>query len=80
MTMTTTDAWVGGALRRVTNAVAIEQLHGTQSSALKTLTRTNVEDAIREALSFGFSLDSVADAASMTATEVAVIGKGPITA
>ena len=38
MTMTTTDAWVGGALRRVTNAVAIEQLHGTQSSALKTLT------------------------------------------
>ena len=78
MTMTSTDAWVGGALRRVSNAVTIEQLHGPQSFALKTVTRTNVEDAIREALGFGFSRDAVADAASMTVTEVDAIGKGPV--
>lgn len=76
MTMTSTDAWVGGALRRVTNAVAIAELHGARSPELETLTRQSIEEAIQHALGHGFSVEAVAGAASMTVEQVAEIADG----
>ena len=73
MTMTSTDAWVGGALRRVTNAVAIAELHGARSPELESLTRDNIEQAIQQALGHGFAVAAVADAASMSVEDVNAI-------
>ena len=70
MSMTTTDTWVGGALRRVTNAVAIAELHGGRSDELATITNASIEQAIQQALNYGFSAEAVATAAAMDAEEV----------
>ena len=76
MAMTSDEAWVGGALRRVTNAVTIVELHGGRSPELEVSTRENLEHAIVQALSYGFSVEAVATAASMTPDEVAAIADG----
>ena len=70
MAMTSIDTWVGGALRRVSNAVAIAELHGDSSPELGPLTRENVEQAIQQALSYGFSVEAIADAAEMDVADV----------
>lgn len=76
MTMTTsTDAWVGGALRRVANAVTIAELYGGRSEELSALTQVSVNEAIQQALGHGFSQDAVAEAAGMTAEEVFAIAE-----
>ena len=54
MSMTSTDAWIGGALRRVTNAVTIRELHGGQSNELDEVTQVSLVEAIQQAL--GLSL------------------------
>jgi len=74
MAMTSsTDAWIGGALRRVANAVTIAELHGHRSEALSELTQVNVDEAIQQALGHGFSRAAVAEAARMTIEEVSAI-------
>lgn len=76
MTMTTsTDAWVGSALRRVANAVTIAELHGDRSEELAVLTQVNLHESIQQALGHGFSQDAVAAAAGMTTEEVLAISK-----
>lgn len=76
MFMTSTEAWVGGALRRVKNAVTIVELHGERSTDLEVATRTHLEESIRQALRFGFSVEAVAAAASMTRDEVTAVADG----
>jgi len=71
--MASTDAWIGGALRRVTNAVAIAELHGARSPELDSVTRDNIEEAIHHALGYGFAVEAVASAASMTPEQVSEI-------
>ena len=76
MSMTSTDAWIGGALRRVTNAVTIAERHGGRSSDLQESTQANLAEAIREALRHGFSSEAVSAAAKLTQEEVAAIADG----
>ena len=76
MSMTSTDAWIGGALRRVTNAVTIRELHGGQSSELDEVTQVSLVEAIQQALGHGFSLQAVADAAGMTTEEASSLADG----
>ena len=74
MTMTTsTDAWIGGAPRRVTNAVTIAELHSGRSEETSALSQVSVNEAIQQALGHGFSQDAVAEAAGMTTEEVFAI-------
>ena len=70
MAMNSIDTWVGGALRRVRNAVAIAELHGDRSPELGPLTRENVEQSIQQALSYGFSVEAIADAAEMDVADI----------
>ncbi|RZV42380.1 MAG: hypothetical protein EX269_14965 [Acidimicrobiales bacterium] len=74
--MTSTDAWIGSALRRVRNAVTIVELHGDRSVELGELTQFNLSDTIQQALGHGFSMEAVAEAAAMTVEQVAAIADG----
>jgi len=71
-----TDAWVGGALRRVTNAVTIAEAHGSRSAELESLTKRNLAQTIQQALNYGYSIEAVADSASLTIEEVATFADG----
>ena len=73
MAMTSTDAWIGGALRRVANAVTIAELHGGRSDETAALTLLHMAETIQQALGHGFSNEAVAEAASMTVEEVIAI-------
>lgn len=76
MIMTSAETWVGGALRRVANAVTIAELHGSRTLELESLTKENLEQTIQQALSYGFSEEAVAEAAKMTENEVALFADG----
>ena len=76
MIMTSTETWVGGALRRVANAVTIAELHGSRNLELELMTKANLEQAIQHAVSYGFSVEAVAEAAKMTEDEVLRIADG----
>ena len=74
--MTSTDAWVGGALRRVTNAVKIAELHGGRSDELAEITQECVDQTVRHALSYGYSVEAVAAAAGLDTAEVELVAGG----
>ena len=76
MSITHTDAWVGGALRRVTNAAAIAELHGGRSHELGTLAQASLTEAVQHALGHGFSVEAVAVAAGVTDEEVQALADG----
>ena len=76
MTMTSTDAWIGGALRRVTKAVTIADLHGGRTDELGALTQVSITEAIQQALEYGFSVEAVANAAGISTEDVAAIADG----
>ena len=67
---TSRDAWVGGALRRIETAVEIATLHKGRSTEIDLVNNSGIEQTILQALSYGYSEQAVAKAASTDVEQI----------